>query len=211
MRAWAELHGQAISNGASGFRAPLMVVGMVLEDATPREGAWFMITLPSSRRLLWRAIGSRWCAGYSRHIRRNIAQRAVFQDCAAGHGSIDARVQYLADRIEIQDVIARYGLGQDLHEDGDNDVRAQWDEVFTPDGVADYSSTGVPELASIGFRELVDFMRRPGGSMSGLKRWQHFQGWATVTIDGDTATARTPLTARCSEGVRRSLSEQPHV
>jgi hypothetical protein len=106
--------------------------------------------------------------------------------------SLDARVQYLADRIEIQDVIARYGLGQDLHEDGDNDVLAQWDDVFTPDGVADYSSTGVPELAGIGFRELVDFMRKPGGSMRGLKRWQHFQGWSTVTIEGDTATARTP-------------------
>jgi SnoaL-like protein len=106
--------------------------------------------------------------------------------------TLDARVQYLADRIEIQDVIARYGLGQDLHENGDNNVLEQWDDVFTADGVANYSSTGVPELANIGFRELVDFMRRPGGSMSGLKRWQHFQGWSTVTIDGDTATARTP-------------------
>jgi hemerythrin-like domain-containing protein len=89
-RAWAELHGQSISNGVSGFRAPLMVVGMVLEDATPREGAWFMSTLPSSRRLLWRAIGSRWYAGYSRHIRRDVARRAVVQDCAAGHGSYPA-------------------------------------------------------------------------------------------------------------------------
>jgi len=102
------------------------------------------------------------------------------------------RLRYLADRIEIQDVIARYGLGQDLHEDGDNDVLAQWDCVFTPDGTVDYSSTGVSELAAIDYRELVDFMRSPGGSMSGLQRWQHFQGWSTVTIDGDRAQARTP-------------------
>jgi hypothetical protein len=105
---------------------------------------------------------------------------------------IEEQVRYLADRIEIQDVIARYGLGQDLHEDGDNDVLEKWNNVFTPDGVADYRCTGVAELGDIGFRELVDFMRRPGGSMSGLQRWQHFQGWSTVTIDGDTATARTP-------------------
>ncbi|WGL51419.1 nuclear transport factor 2 family protein [Nocardioides sp. BP30] len=102
------------------------------------------------------------------------------------------RLQYLTDRIEIQDVIARYGLGQDLHEDGDNDVLREWDAVFAPEGRADYSITGVPDLADIGYRELVDFMRRPGGSMSGLKRWQHFQAWSTVEISGDTATARTP-------------------
>ena len=51
---------------------------------------------------------------------------------------------------------------------------------------------GRPQLDGIRFREFVDFMRRPGGSLSGLLRWQHFQGWSTVTIDGDRATARTP-------------------
>jgi len=106
--------------------------------------------------------------------------------------TIEPWVQYLLDRVEIQDVIARYGLGQDLHKDGDNDVLQQWDDVFAPNGAVDYSSTGVPQLDCIGFRELVDFMRGPGGSMSGLLRWQHFQGWSTVTFDGDRATARTP-------------------
>lgn len=43
----AELHRQAISNGASGLRASLMLAGMVLEDATPREGAWFIHSMPS--------------------------------------------------------------------------------------------------------------------------------------------------------------------
>jgi hypothetical protein len=113
-------------------------------------------------------------------------------DTAASTTTSDQRIQYLLDRIEIQDIVARYGLGQDLHEDGDNGVLQEWNDVFAPDGVVDYSSTGVPQLDGMGYRELVDFMRRPGGSMSGLLRWQHFQGWSSVTIDADRAIARTP-------------------
>jgi hemerythrin-like domain-containing protein len=70
---WAELHRQAITQVASGLRPPLMLAGIVLEDATPREGAWFMTMMPWPRRLLWRVLGSRWYAGYSRDIRRDIA------------------------------------------------------------------------------------------------------------------------------------------
>jgi hemerythrin-like domain-containing protein len=70
---WAELHRQAIDNGAAGLRAPLMLAGMVLEDATPREGAWLIKAMPSPRRVLWRLIGRRWYAGYSRDIRRYVA------------------------------------------------------------------------------------------------------------------------------------------
>jgi hypothetical protein len=105
--------------------------------------------------------------------------------------TFEQRVRYLEDRLEIQDLVMRYALGQDLHENGDNAVLQQWDEVFSPDGTVDYSVTGAP-LDGVGYRELADFMRRPGGSMSGLENWQHFQAFATVTIDGDSATARTP-------------------
>jgi len=73
VREWAELHRQVISRAASGPRAPLMLAGMVLEDATPCEAAWFVHTMPSPRRLLWRVIGNRWYARYSRDIRRDIA------------------------------------------------------------------------------------------------------------------------------------------
>jgi hemerythrin-like domain-containing protein len=69
----AELHRRAIGSGASGLRAPLMLAGIMLEDATPREGAWFIHSMPSPRRLLWRVIGSRWYGAYSRDIRRDIA------------------------------------------------------------------------------------------------------------------------------------------
>ena len=106
--------------------------------------------------------------------------------------ALERKLQYLTDRIEIQDVIARYGLGQDLHIDGDNDVLQQWDDVFAPSARLDYSVTGDPALSDIGFREIVEVMRKPGGSMSSLQRWQHLQTWSTVTIDGDKATARTP-------------------
>ncbi|MGW5136204.1 nuclear transport factor 2 family protein [Streptomyces sp. NPDC004135] len=109
---------------------------------------------------------------------------------ATGH-TFDQRLQYLADRIEIQDLMVRYALGQDLHEDGDNDVLEQWDTVFAPEATVDYSAAGTSALKDIPYRSLVDVMRGADGSMSGLLKWQHFQGFSTVDIDGDTALART--------------------
>ncbi|QUQ63695.1 nuclear transport factor 2 family protein [Kutzneria sp. CA-103260] len=104
--------------------------------------------------------------------------------------SIEAQLRHLSDRFEIQDIVVRYGLGQDLHQSGDNNVLAEWDQVFTPESTVDYSAAGTP--SGIGYKELADIMRRPGGSMSHLRNWQHFEGLPTVLIDGDTATARTP-------------------
>jgi hypothetical protein len=108
----------------------------------------------------------------------------------------DARVQYLLDRLEIQDVVARYAIGQDAHQsDGDNDVLDQWDDVFTSDATVDYSVSGGPE-PDVSYRALAEHMRGPGlrggGTMSVLASWQHLQGHSTVEIAGDHATARTP-------------------
>lgn len=105
--------------------------------------------------------------------------------------SLEQRLQYVEDRIEIQDLMVRYGLGQDLHEDGDNDVLEQWDSVFTPEARVDYSAAGGAQLKDIPYRDLVEVMRGEGGSMSGLLKWQHFQGFSTVDIDDDRAVART--------------------
>jgi hypothetical protein len=44
--------------------------------------------------------------------------------------------QYLLDRFEIQDVIARYGRGQDDHQGDDFHILDDWDNVFTPDAIA---------------------------------------------------------------------------
>jgi hypothetical protein len=42
------------------------------------------------------------------------------------------------------------GLGQDLHQTGqDNDVLAQWEEVFTPDAAIDVSAVGGPSAMTL--------------------------------------------------------------
>lgn len=110
--------------------------------------------------------------------------------------SLEADVRYLLDRLEIQDVIQRYGIGQDDHQGGrGNDVLTQWDEVFTEDATVDYTIAGHvgPDAP---YRDLARQMRGQDfggdGSMSVLANWQHFEGVPTVAIDGDTAQARTP-------------------
>ncbi|MFB7495826.1 nuclear transport factor 2 family protein [Streptomyces sp. NPDC056161] len=105
--------------------------------------------------------------------------------------SLDERIRYVEDRLEIQDLIVRYGLGQDLHEGGDNNVLEQWDAVFAPGATVDYSVTGDASLKGLDHRKLVEVMRGAGGSMTQLEKWQHFQGFSTVEIAGDTAVART--------------------
>ena len=102
----------------------------------------------------------------------------------------DALLRRLVDRAAIQDLIAAYGLGQDMHQDGDNDVLAQWDQVFAPEATVDYSAAGAP--ADLPYKDLAALMRGPGGSMGGLVRWQHFEGVATIRVEGDSATARSP-------------------
>ncbi|MEV5775087.1 nuclear transport factor 2 family protein [Streptomyces antimycoticus] len=105
--------------------------------------------------------------------------------------SLEQRLQYVSDRVEIQDLMVRYALGQDLHQSGDNDVLEQWGTVFAAEATVDYSAAGGPALRDIPYRTLVDVMRGADGSMSGLLKWQHFQGYSTVDIDGDAALART--------------------
>ncbi|MFF4653055.1 nuclear transport factor 2 family protein [Streptomyces sp. NPDC001380] len=111
---------------------------------------------------------------------------------------LESDVRYLLDRFAIQDVIAKYGLGQDLHQgdDADQDMLTQWAEVFAPDAVIDASDVGLS--AEIGLEEFVDFMRGEGrrpdqglGRLFGL--WQHREGYAVVTIDDDAATAVSPF------------------
>jgi SnoaL-like protein len=80
--------------------------------------------------------------------------------------SVEERLRYLTDRVEIQDLVTRYGLGQDLHQNGDNNVLEQWHEVFAPEATVDYSATDA-SLEGIGYRELAEAMRGPGGSMAG--------------------------------------------
>ena len=112
--------------------------------------------------------------------------------------SIEEKIQYLLDRVEIQDVISKYGLGQDLHQgdNSDQDMMAQWGDVFSRDVLIDASAVGLSNEISL--QEYVDFMRgkdpKPTEGLGKLfKLWQHREGYATVTLTGNTATAISPF------------------
>jgi len=106
--------------------------------------------------------------------------------------STESDVRYLLDRIEIQDKVALYGLGQDLHQAGSSNknVLEQWSQLFTEDATIDLSSLG---LKVFHLPEYAELMRGKGMRGGGLEdqydAWQHLEGHATVKIDGDTATS----------------------
>jgi len=105
------------------------------------------------------------------------------------------RLQWAVDRIEIQDVITRYSLGQDSHQGSDSNILEQWDKTFSEDATVDYSAAG----GTVGsYRELAKWMRGDGttpGSMSGFSNWQHMLSLPNVSVSGDAATARTDFFA----------------
>jgi hypothetical protein len=52
--------------------------------------------------------------------------------------------------VAIQDLVASYGMGQDLHQAGqDNDVLSQWENVFAPDAVIDTGAVGAPSAMNL--------------------------------------------------------------
>lgn len=87
--------------------------------------------------------------------------------------------QEMSDRIEIADLITRYSSAID---------RRAWDDLdplFTEDAVLDYTATGgmkgtLPEHKAYNAEILTSF-----------KGTQHLMALPVVTVDGDTATART--------------------
>jgi hypothetical protein len=85
----------------------------------------------------------------------------------------------VADRLEIQDLIGRYALAID---GGDFDAL---DELFTDDARIDFSTFNGP----IG--DLAEVKTFLGASLPFFTRTQHMMGLPTITIDGDTAHART--------------------
>lgn len=108
---------------------------------------------------------------------------------------LERSVQYLLDRQEIQDVIARYSLGQDSHQGDDGRVVEEWSQVFTEDAVLDFSSGGYPSPRAT-YREIAEWMRGENGNdgrMSVFSAWQHHMAIPNVRVDGDTATATTDM------------------
>jgi ketosteroid isomerase-like protein len=87
-----------------------------------------------------------------------------------------------ADRLAIQDLIARYAVIVDSR---DFDAL---DAVFTPDARIDFTAFGGPAGSPPEIRKFL------ADSLGIFKRTQHLMGLPLITIDGDRATARTPCT-----------------
>lgn len=89
-------------------------------------------------------------------------------------------LQEISDRLEIQDLIAEYSHAVDRR---DFDA---FDRLFTADAVIDYTAAG-------GIRgnlvEIKEFLRSTLGSI--FEAFQHLAATSKITIDGDSATART--------------------
>lgn len=70
------------------------------------------------------------------------------------------------DRIEIQDKVALYGLGQDLHQadSGDGNVLAQWGDLFTPDAKIDATDAGAKIFELGEYTELMRGKSLVGGT-----------------------------------------------
>jgi hypothetical protein len=87
--------------------------------------------------------------------------------------------QELSDRFEIQDLLARYSQLLDRF------AFDEMDALFTDDAIVDYSQTGAVNGS---WAEQKAFI---AGAFKGFKGTQHLLGLPSVTVAGDTATART--------------------
>ncbi|WP_380873801.1 hypothetical protein ACFB49_43890 [Sphingomonas sp. DBB INV C78] len=90
-------------------------------------------------------------------------------------------LQEISDRLEIQDLFARYSFAIDDRN------WAGLDEVFTEDAIIDYSEVGGPRLP---FREMQAWL---GEAMKAFKGFQHMVATTELKLDGDKATSRTIL------------------
>ncbi|MFI6774665.1 nuclear transport factor 2 family protein [Nocardia sp. NPDC050412] len=105
-------------------------------------------------------------------------------------------LQEISDRMEIEDLMVRYSHAVDTH---------QWnllDEIFTADAHIDYSAMG----GAVG--DLESTKKFLAGVMPNFLAFQHLISNSSITVDGDTATARTmchnPMLVSTGEG-RQSL------
>ena len=64
---WRAPQRHAMKHGPAALTDKVLLAGMVLEDTSPRERAWFLSEMPPPARLLWKLIGQR---RYADHIGR---------------------------------------------------------------------------------------------------------------------------------------------
>jgi ketosteroid isomerase-like protein len=88
-------------------------------------------------------------------------------------------LQEISDRLEIQDLLARYSHAID---------RRDWnalDGIFTPDAVIDYTAMGGAKGT------LPDIKAYLKAALAYFIGFQHLVATSELTIDGDTAVAKT--------------------
>ncbi|NKY87175.1 nuclear transport factor 2 family protein [Nocardia veterana] len=88
-------------------------------------------------------------------------------------------LQEISDRLEIEDLMVRYSHAVDTR---------NWDlldEIFTADAYIDYSAMGG---ACGGLPEIKKFL---AAVMPNFPAFQHLISNSAITVDGDSATART--------------------
>jgi hypothetical protein len=66
---WETMEKDAAKHMPRNPRVGLVTVGMMVEDATPAEQAWFLSELPAAARLMWRLTGKSLYAAYLRRVR----------------------------------------------------------------------------------------------------------------------------------------------
>ena len=92
---------------------------------------------------------------------------------------LDRRISDLLDRMDIADLLTRYGVAIDSR---------QWDlldTVFTPDATVDYSSSGAPKCT---FAEIKEWFK---AFLGRFPMNQHMTLNSHVVLNGDEATGRT--------------------
>ena len=87
-------------------------------------------------------------------------------------------LQALSDKLEINELLARYARGVDTKD------WELWRSVFLPDATLDYSSVGIP----VGSRDEVGAIFEQG--LKVVPMTQHFISNVEVDLDGDRAKVR---------------------
>jgi len=90
-------------------------------------------------------------------------------------------LQEISDRLEIQDLFARYSFAID-----DRNMDAL-DDVFTPDATIDYTETGGAKGS------VAEIKRWLPVAMARFPKFQHMVATTQLKLDGDRATSRTIL------------------
>lgn len=106
-------------------------------------------------------------------------------------------MQEMSDRLEIQDLFARYSFAIDERD---------WDaldNIFTADAKIDYSETGG---AKGSFAEIKAWLP---GALERFPMFQHMVATTRLTLDGDEARSRTilfnPMVYRTSDGEEQTF------